>query len=234
MKLSSTGERAVRDVTPERIWSDHVARYRFCAPFVFRRRILDAACGSGFGSDILARSGAKLVVGVDVSGEAIQACAAEYAKSGTKFVQASVTDLPIATGAVDAVVSFETIEHVPRFEPVLAEFARVLPPGGILLISTPNRRLTSPLKPRTSPPDNAFHFVEFVRSEFEEALATHFDVMQTYGQRLNLALLFRPGVFQLARRLAPRLLSPERGDSAVVSIPPGFEPRYMVFVCQRR
>lgn len=234
MKLAATGERAIRDVTPERIWSDHVARYHFCAPFVFGRRTLDAACGSGFGSDILARAGAKVVVGVDVSDEAVRASAAEYAGGGARFVQASVTDLPIAARSFDAVVSFETIEHVPHFEPVLAEFARVLPPGGVLLISTPNRRLTSPLKPRTSRPDNPYHFVEFERGEFEEALARHFVVMQTYGQRLNLGLLFRPGVFQLARRLAPRLISPERGDSAVVTIPRGFEPRYMVFVCQRR
>jgi SAM-dependent methyltransferase len=133
-ELDQTGERVhvVRGAqTPNE--QVHLARYRWAAARA-RGRILDVACGTGYGSALLSRQG--VVTGLDYDPAAIDA--ARLASPRAAFILAKLPVLPFEAGSFDAVVSFETIEHVVEDRPFLLEVRRVLQPGGMLLISTPN------------------------------------------------------------------------------------------------
>jgi O-antigen biosynthesis protein len=135
--LTFTGERFLPEVRGA-IFLEHWHRYVVTARLVRGLRVLDAACGEGYGSSLLAASAAS-VVGVDVSPDAITHATERYGAPNARFLAASVTSLPLADASVDAVVSFETIEHLAEQREMLAEFRRVLSPSGILVISSPNR-----------------------------------------------------------------------------------------------
>ena len=134
---------------------EHVARYRFAKERA-RGRILDVACGAGYGTAMLD------AVGADLSVEALR-----HARRYTdRVVAAEGARLPFGR-TFDTVVSFETIEHVADPEAFVAECARILRPGGSFLVSTPNRELWSPRSPR---PLQKHHVREFNRREFLEVL----------------------------------------------------------------
>jgi SAM-dependent methyltransferase len=162
--LETTGERLVPELQHgELVHAEHLARYRLAAQLADGRRVLDAACGEGYGTAILAQGGASAAVGVDID-EATVAHAAQ--RHGLDFRAGDVGALPFEDGSFDLVVSFETIEHVPEPERALDEFARVLAPDGLLVISTPNklRYLV----------ENEFHVREFTHHEFAALLRGRF------------------------------------------------------------
>lgn len=147
------------------IEAEHLARYAWATQFAAGRRVLDGACGEGYGTAMLAGAGATEVVGVDLD-ESVIARLREAAKPSTRFDAADLRKLPYGDDEFDIVVSFETIEHVPDPETVLDELARVLKPGGLLLVSTPNRDVYTP--------GNPFHLRELTPHEFSEALEKRF------------------------------------------------------------
>jgi len=178
--LSFTGERFLPAVTGE-IAHEHWHRYAFARRWVAGRRVLDVACGEGYGSALLA-SVAHSVLGVDISADAVAHARAAYgARGNLTYEAASATALPLADGAVNAVVSFETIEHLPRAEQpaMLAEIARVLAPDGVLVISAPNPVEYSDARNYRNP----FHFHEPARDELDALLAQAFPVRRWYRQR---------------------------------------------------
>jgi ubiquinone/menaquinone biosynthesis C-methylase UbiE len=119
--LTFTGERFTPEVRGP-IWYEHWHRYAFVASIVRGLRVLDAACGEGYGSFLLARAAAQ-VTGIDISADAVTHARERYASSNLAFIQGSVTQLPIPDHSVDVVVSFETIEHLAPQREMLAEFA---------------------------------------------------------------------------------------------------------------
>jgi len=138
--LPFTGERFVPGV-PGEIAFEHWHRYAFAARLVAGRRVLDAACGEGYGSALLARSAAQ-VTGVDVDAATVEHARERYpGRKNLQFDQGSVAALGLKDASVDAIVSFETIEHLAQQDQprMLTEFARLLAPGGILILSSPNR-----------------------------------------------------------------------------------------------
>jgi SAM-dependent methyltransferase len=171
--LESTGERLVPDQQRgELVHAEHLARYLYAAPLARGRSVLDAACGEGYGSAILAAAGAASVVGVDVDPETVEHARARH---GIDARRADVADLPFDDGAFELVVSFETIEHVPDPERALAEMRRVLSPEGTLVVSTPNAAeyLVA----------SEFHVREFTPDELESLLRAHFERVELVYQQ---------------------------------------------------
>jgi 2-polyprenyl-3-methyl-5-hydroxy-6-metoxy-1,4-benzoquinol methylase len=162
----------------ELIEVEHLARYRWAGQLVAGRTVLDAGCGVGYGSAMLARAGAGEVVGLDLSATAIEA-AREAAPANASFVVGDVHALPFAAGRFELVVCFEVIEHVESQDDVIAELARVLAPGGVLAISSPNRDVY--------PAGNPHHLHEYVPEELRSAVAAHFEHVQLRRQHAWLA-----------------------------------------------
>jgi ubiquinone/menaquinone biosynthesis C-methylase UbiE len=174
--LAFTGERYLPDVRGA-IHYEHWHRYAAVAPLARGKRVLDAACGEGYGTSLLAASAAH-ATGVDVSPAAIAHASSRYARDNATFVAASVTALPLADASVDVVVSFETIEHLSAQDAMLAEFRRVLRHDGVLVISSPNR----PVYNASASGANHFHVRELDRDELAAALAPHFASQAWYAQ----------------------------------------------------
>lgn len=145
--------------------AEHLARYRWAGALVEGKRVLDAGCGTGYGSELLASQGAAEVVGVDVDADAIEAASRSDSRRAT-FAAADLRDLPADLGEFDVVVCFEVIEHIAEPEVALDRLAAVLRRGGILVVSSPNRDVY--------PPGNPFHEHEFTPEELAESLSTRF------------------------------------------------------------
>jgi SAM-dependent methyltransferase len=177
--LPFTGER----FTPETrgaIWYEHWHRYCAVLPLAAGKRVLDCACGEGYGTRLLAGV-ASTVTGVDIDSAAIAHATSRYGgQSNIAFVQGSCMKLPLADASIELVVSFETIEHVAEQEAMLAEFARVLDRNGTLIISSPNKAVY----PHLDEEPQHFHVRELTRDELASALAKHFPQQLWYGQRV--------------------------------------------------
>ncbi len=133
-------------------------------------RVLDVACGAGFGVRTMAGRCAT-VVGVDLDEDSI--AAARAADGASEYLVADATRMPFEEGTFDAVVSMETLEHVPA-HPFLEEVRRVLTPGGLLMLSTPQSRLGEiPFTPA--------HEREFSLEELTEIVGTHFEIVERIG-----------------------------------------------------
>jgi SAM-dependent methyltransferase len=187
--LPFTGER----FTPEArgaIWYEHWHRYCVAFSAVAGKRVLDAACGEGYGSWLLAGAAAE-VVGMDIDDAAIAHAAGRYAgRPNLRFVAGSCDALPLDDASVDRVISFETIEHLSSQTAMLAEFRGVLAPDGALILSSPNKTVYS----GESGYDNHFHVRELDRDELEAMLGARFPQQHWYGQRaLAHSLLWREG-----------------------------------------
>src|SRR5206468_9714502 len=172
-----TGERFVPG-TPGEIWIEHWHRYHFAARWAAGKRVLDVACGEGYGSALLARH-ALQVTGVDISAAAVAHARSTYATTThLGFIEASCTELPLADASVDVVVSFETLEHISAQERFLDEVNRVLAPGGVLLLSSPDKREYSDRRGYANP----FHVKELYREELAALVARRFAAIEWYGQ----------------------------------------------------
>jgi SAM-dependent methyltransferase len=221
--LTFTGER----FTPEHkgsIWYEHWHRYCAVAPLSRGRTVLDAACGEGYGSALLAAEAAK-VVGIDLGAEAVAHARARYPGANLAFVQASVTSLPLHDGAVDMIVSFETIEHLAAQREMLAEFRRVLVEDGILVISSPNR----PVYNEAGDVENEFHVRELDRAELKLLLDVGFPEQAWYAQRVvaHSALWAEQPAADCVRFDTLTTDGPARRDAPAA-------PMYYVVVCAAR
>jgi len=175
-----TGERFVPGIAGE-IAHEHWHRYAFARRFVAGKRVLDVACGEGYGSALIAAV-AEDVVGVDIDSNAIAHARAKYASCGNlRFEHGLATALPLPERSVDVVVSFETIEHLSEDDQprMLVECARVLKTPGVLVLSAPNRLEYSDARGYRNP----FHLHEHDRGELERLLKREFSAMRWYRQR---------------------------------------------------
>lgn len=150
--------------------------YSFAAREAAGRRVLDCACGGGYGSWLLSRAGAVSVVGVDVDADSIAWAQRQFPGEGLQFRSGDAASLPLASGDVDLAVSLETLEHLRDAPAFVAELSRVLAPDGRLVLSTPLTRGEA----RTHPRD-VRHVREFDEAELAALLAPRFMVEQRLG-----------------------------------------------------
>jgi SAM-dependent methyltransferase len=178
--LTFTGERFLPECSGE-IAYEHWHRYAFARRFAAGRRVLDAACGEGYGTALLGAAAAS-AVGVDIDAATVAHAKRLYGNDRVRFVEGSVATMPLPDASFDLVVSFETIEHLPAADQprMLAEFARVLAPDGLLVVSSPNKRLYSDARNYV----NEFHAHELYRDELAHLLAAHFPAQCWLHQRL--------------------------------------------------
>lgn len=138
MTISDTGERMIPAFHKGSfMYGEHIARYSSVASLLAGKVVLDIACGSGYGSQMLAKSAQK-VFGVDISEDSIQYAKKHYSSDNVEYRVGDATMIPLDDASVDAVVCFETIEHIQDYRKFLQEIKRVLRPEGQLILSTPN------------------------------------------------------------------------------------------------
>jgi ubiquinone/menaquinone biosynthesis C-methylase UbiE len=177
--LEFTGERFTPECERE-IWYEHFHRYALATRWCANKRTLDAACGEGYGSALLARR-ADSVEGVDISEQAITHARQRYGQlQAVKFQVADCTRLPFADDEFERVVSFETLEHLDAHDELLAEFRRVLKPDGFLILSSPDKATYSDGQNTV----NEYHVKELYRNEFEDLTRRYFPASRLLGQKL--------------------------------------------------
>ncbi len=163
--LPLTGERTVPGISEENYWfRRHEAAYLLLAPRCADTVVLEAGCGEGYGADLLAGT-ARLVLGLDYDPTTAAHVAARYPRVHVR--RGNLATLPLPDSAVDVVVNLQVIEHLWDQPAFLGECARVLRPGGSLLVSTPNRITFSPGR---ETPLNPFHTRELAADELAELL----------------------------------------------------------------
>jgi SAM-dependent methyltransferase len=169
-------ERIVPDETPPGPVAIHEKRYLFALPHCAGKRVLDAACGVGYGTALLADAATE-VVGVDLSEDAIAYARSRYARPNVEFRVEDLLAPALDDRSFDVVCSFETVEHLPDREAYLRHVARVLRDDGVYIVSTPRADET------TETPDNPHHFIEYSSGDFERLLRPHFGRIELFGQR---------------------------------------------------
>lgn len=174
--LELTGERTLPDVPEENYWfRRHLGVYEWIAKRVANLRVIDMACGEGYGSDVLARSAAS-VVGVDANPEAHEHARLRYRRANLRFERDLVEAF---TERADAVVFLQTIEHVQDPVGILAHFHSLVGEEGVVFVSTPNVLTLAPKGAERS--ENPWHVHEYRAGEFEELCRGMFGSVQMYG-----------------------------------------------------
>lgn len=182
-----TGECCIPENSNPRVVQDHIARYNFAAKFVKNKRVLDIACGVGYGSNILKKNGANYILGIDINKKALLYAQKNYGDRKIKFTYGDITKINIQQ-KLDVIVCFETIEHIQSDFLAIKNLYNSLAKGGLLIISSPNRPITSPTTRNIyDRPQNKFHIREYTPSELSSLLLQcGFTDIKIYGQRPRL------------------------------------------------
>jgi len=184
-----TGERVIPGQVAPDLWNEHAARYVFAARFAEGRHVLDAGCGSGYGSARLALKAAR-VVGADISSEALTYARQHYAIGKLHLLQTSCLRLPVPDDTFDLVVAFEVIEHLVDWRDFLHEMRRVTKPEGLFIVSTPNKAYYA--ASRGAAQANPYHVHEFEYDEFRQELLSLFPHVRIALQNHAGAIVFQP------------------------------------------
>ncbi len=184
-----TGERVVPGEVDVDLWNEHLARYHFASRLARSKRVLDAGCGAGYGSALLAQDALE-VFGVDLKSEAVAYARAHYSEPNLFFAQGSCAALPLASASLDLVVAFEVIEHIAEWRDFLAEARRVLRPSGQFVVSTPNKDYYT--ASRGASGLNPYHVHEFTYEEFLHELTQVFPSVCLYLENHSESIVFQP------------------------------------------
>jgi SAM-dependent methyltransferase len=177
--LPVTGERTLPDVPSENYWyRRHLIVYQWIAERVRGQRVIDMACGEGYGADLLAGA-AESVIGVDANPEAFEHARLRYTRPNLTFERDMVERF---AAPCDAITFLETIEHVQTPEPLLAHFAELVEPaGGAAYVSTPNRLTLA--EPGAEKSINPWHVREYTAADFRALCAGAFGNVELLALR---------------------------------------------------
>jgi 2-polyprenyl-3-methyl-5-hydroxy-6-metoxy-1,4-benzoquinol methylase len=177
--LELTGERTLPDVPDENYWfRRHLVVYDWIAQHVHGQRVIDMACGEGYGADVLARSAAS-VIGVDANPDAYEHARLKYehpSRPNLRFERALVETFD---QDADSVVFLQTVEHLDEPGRVLDHFRSLVAPRGCVYVSTPNVLTLAPRGAERS--DNPWHVHEYRLGEFERLCREHFRSVTVLG-----------------------------------------------------
>ncbi len=154
----------------------HLSAYLYASQRAAGLDVLDAGCGEGFGTEMLAGS-ARRVLGIDYSDGAIASAQRAYQIPNLEFRQLDVYDLAGLNLQFDVVTNFQVIEHLPDPPRFLAAIRAALKPDGVLILTTPNRL--------TSTSENPYHLREYTAEELETVLRPIFGRVDLYGMMGN-------------------------------------------------
>lgn len=163
-------------------YEEHVARYKFFAHYARNNYVLDAGCGFGYGSIILAGNQAKKVVGIDKSIQTLRYAIDKYNSDNIYYAASDLICAPFANNIFDTIYAFEVIEHIKKDAAFLSEMVRLLKKDGYIFISTPNKKLSGY---EDGSKKNQFHFREYELNEFRDLLGSYFSNVQIYGERYS-------------------------------------------------
>lgn len=158
----------------------HLKRYRFAAQFIRGKRVLDAGCGVGYGSRLLAQEGALAVVAVDISADALAIARSQFAHPSVSYLQDDCEVLANVAGCFDVIISFENIEHLRNPSLFATRSAELLNADGLLICSTPNN-------PKGAQTENPFHEHEFSQQQFVALFRPYFSSIEIVGQEFSAA-----------------------------------------------
>lgn len=176
--LMFSGEQMIPEYNKGQIiYFEHLIRYLFASQFVKDKIVLDAACGSGYGSKILALAGAKKVIGVDIRKDVVKYAKENYSHKNIEYKVCDLSLLNLPEKSIDVVVSFETIEHVEDPEVLMKRLKGFLKKDGVAVWSTPDKKHTTH--------DNEFHLHEMSLSEFRGVLKKMFK-FNVFFKQINL------------------------------------------------
>lgn len=176
MKQQWTGERLETFITDETML-EHLHRYAIAMEYVKGKKVLDIACGEGYGANLLAQAAAH-VTAVDIDDSTIKKASNKYTATNIIFKTGSALKIPAEDSSFDIITCFETLEHIDRHDEMLTELKRVLAPEGILLISTPEKLNYSDNTGYINP----FHKKELYGEEFKKLVRNYFPHTLFYQQ----------------------------------------------------
>jgi SAM-dependent methyltransferase len=223
--MPTTGERLTSELSGQ-TQIEHMHRYVLARQLCRGKDVIDVASGEGYGSALLAQTAAS-VIGIEIAADAVAHAAHSYRRSNLRFLRGDARALGLAKASTDVVVSFETIEHLAEQEIFLSEIRRVLRPGGMLIVSTPDEDNYSP----ADSPANPFHVLELTEEEFAHLLGRHFPHVRLLRQRSLIGSVILPSPPTEAE--SPTLTFEKRGDHLECSngLP---RPQYVVAVASDR
>lgn len=175
--LAFTGERMTSAVEGQ-IEFEHLHRYCIARDLCDGLDVLDVASGEGYGAALLAGL-SRSVIGVEIDQASVDHAQAQYGNDKLRFLRGDALDLPLPDSSIDLVISFETLEHLSDQTRFLAEVRRVLRPGGVFVVSTPERMVYS----AAGSDPNPYHVLELTEGEFVTLLSQHFSASKVLRQR---------------------------------------------------
>ncbi len=160
--LNFTGEYFIPGKSGDRIEADHLERYRFACKYAKGKSVLDIACGVGYSGPKFIEAGAVNYDGVDINENLIEYAKNNYSSESINYLVGDICKFS-NNKMYDLITCYETIEHVKNYEDAIKNLHSLLKPGGLLLISSPNRTVTSPnALTLNDKPSNEFHTQEFI------------------------------------------------------------------------
>lgn len=169
-EIENTGERTIPGKADQSLWNEHRSRYIVASEFIRGKKVLDVGCGSGNGTFLLTKKGAKYATGIDPDTNTISYARTHFQTDNLEYRIMSATHLDFSDKTFDIITAFEVIEHVSIIEQekIISEIKRVLKDKGLLIISTPNQ------KEHPGQLFNKFHIHEMDIDEFSRLLEKHF------------------------------------------------------------